>query len=258
MPSYKLAKEVRDEIAKEAYRLFDLYRDNALECFPLTRQELQDAILTPEQAAAFAALRASGVTTITGDYEVFVTFSQDNHPKIVRGCVMNFFCAGTERIIFPRPAGFESQVRAVWSRYNPGTVFLMLDLDKEREVVAWANNAMRAARMHKMALSTFEEVMHIMDSTAMLVNTWKMLTTFVQDTKWRHRFYNMPQKNWDPKYHTIGEFKEYIAPRIRICDMMLNTALMVPPLTKRTAMPAGSLKATIHSMQALPTDKVFV
>lgn len=247
MPNHKLGSSLPSDINRRCQGLTQRRVEYARAGFPLTRDELQLAVLPNDLLEDMQSLKARGVIGLPVEDDPDIHLTRDTVPRLQRGavirvclhesilvaCTTNFYgsdVAGTKhtRTLTIDPA-----------RLHPDSLLRLSD---------WTNNVVRVSRHKALVDDTVFTVLAACASVGHVLAAWPMLATLVEDPFWKARFRNGPRSlvNYAPKIELLRRMGK----RMQASEAVLAEAEMLEPFVHK----AGENVAYLHAWEKLPGD----
>lgn len=246
MPNFPIPSALRDHIRNRAAVHADKARDLALTGFPLTVQQIQDAVLDPETQSELRELvERKGIKTITKYNGIRLAFLRDNIPGLRRGIVLKLTLP--KHIFVPRATLYGIST----TDFNMDeSHYLVPDLsglesDVHETLMTWLSRALREERLYEIVQHITRKILDedISPTMAHLRAFWPLLTTLVDPAvcnfpsdrekfaKWRDKLRNPPARM--NKYQPSKLMLERWGPLMKAAEVQITTGMMLKGSTPR-------------------------
>lgn len=246
MPNYRLNNGAQTMIINECAKLVELYHNNMIADFPLTRGDIQAALLPKEDLERIESITKSGFTVLaSSDIEFRVRRSK----TMLRSVVLSVSVPYGQRKFYATGEATPARYATEWKPPCESVRVLKLPEDKQAALEEWCIRAVKAARLKMMANKTIRDTVYKCNDSTSLVYHWPALASLCPDPMWRERFRNAPTKNYGRYILPATELPD---PKLKAAtEIILNTAAMMEAPANQ------ALGAHIRVFQPLPGDRKF-
>ncbi len=242
MPNYKLSPRVLDDMKDRATYLTNQRVEQARTGFPLTRDQVQQAVLPAKWRDQILEMEDDGVEGFVRGPEVNTWLRLD-----LRGLEREV------KLNLSAGSYYEEQKHLILATKEDGFDLTVLPPAKQAQLAEWANNLVlerRLANLAQKTINTFLNNDRMSKSVGHVVARWPALTILVQDTGWRHKFASPPVNLKPYRWLPTDDWPVKNKKAIQIAEMMLTSGAMLPSSIKND----DEIKATLTSWKPLPGD----
>jgi hypothetical protein len=223
---------IKDMIKHNAHQLCQRTEAYAMGAFPLTRMQVQHALLDPATVETMQRLKDQGIRTIDQHSQTHVWFSRESLPGLTRSVSV--------KLLLPKGIFLREQT------YGPNPVqpsmrdsraaalmdLSLLDDETKERLADWANKAVRAHRLAQLAQATVNELIdsEAAKTTAHLRALWPLMASLVDDASWRAKF-NVPTRalrNYQPSPSLLEAYKK----RMAASEMVIMQGQILAPFQR--------------------------
>lgn len=270
MPNYKIPPGLRDHMINRAGVLAAKRVDLAHQDFPLTFDEVQDALMPEAQRKTIKKLIQDGIETF--GTSAGVKFVAPKTHGIERAASVKV--QGTKDFFFFK--------QAQWAYYSTQHAFADAELsrsdyyldteilspEKQQALAAWVNNAVRERRMEAVTKSIVAwflksgcEVEH--PTAAHVMARWPTLAMLVEGQQKHYRYGDRDERMHKARFREVPpkldkwgwrrDDQEYLKRKkmIQVADMVLTSAAMLPEFEA----PKDRLVAAVNNYEKFPGEK---
>lgn len=266
MPNYHLSGSIRDHLRGRANQLAMRTLSYALADFPMTVEQIQNAVLPADQLATMRDLSAKGIRTIARHSQVRLAFLREKVPGLRRGVVISLVLP--EQIFVDRATQYGMRT----TNFDPNEDhYLVPDLSglsdaERRDLIQWITRVIQQKRMVEITVHASAKIMNsekLVKTSSHLLALWPMLTTLTEsmgqrydhkrgtwanDTMWRDRFRNPTRslKAYQPTPETIERWGKLI----KVADIVLTAGTVLDEYKH----PEREIRATCDAWEHLQGD----
>ena len=227
--------------------------------FPLTMDQLQEAIMPAEPLKQIRWLNSEGVCGVSSSHELHIRLSPAYLPGLQRYSIMRL---NTPVGVYPRRNNhyYSGAGPAYKPTEHEGDLTLnegYLSEDARIAVRDWANRAVKECRLEILANKVVDFMLDRVATTGDVLARWPFLVTLVEDKPdsaygygklWRQRLRNGPR---DLRRYTCN-WDEATRAQMEATEVFLNSAMLLDEYEH----PKGTMRAEMVAWEKLPKDRV--